>query len=159
MSVAFSPGAAGSKSARGPRESSLPGASEVVEGRTNAERVFSQSSTVMEPKWSEIAKYSKLMEEKEKVEKREKQRTAQETIRKHLDIQMAEKEQQKQALKEADTLLKQQQSAQLEQWNREQQSKKDAMSQKTQAIQRDRDEQTAILAKSREEEHKRKLEE
>merc|ERR1711948_168858 len=99
------------------------------------------------------------MEEKEKVEKREKQRTAQETMRKHLDIQMAEKEQQKQVLKEADTLLKHQQAAQLEQWNREQQNKKDAMSLKTQAIQRDRDDQTAMLTKKREEEHLRKLEE
>merc|ERR1712060_815553 len=109
-SAGLSLGVGGSKSARGPRENSLPGASGVVQGQGNAERMFSQSS-MMEPKWSEIAKYSKLMEEKEKVDKRDKQRTAQETIRKHLDIQMAEKEQQKQALKEADTLLKQQQSA------------------------------------------------
>jgi len=99
------------------------------------------------------------MEEKDKVEKREKIKSAQENLRTYLDVQMKEKEQQKQALKEADTLLKQQQATQLEQWNREQQAKKDVMSQKTQAIQRERDEQTAVITKRREEERNRKLEE
>merc|ERR1712137_209747 len=122
----------------------MGGASAVLDGRANAEKVYG-GGNAMEPKWSEIAKYSRLMEEKEKVEKREKQRTAQENMRRQLDLQLAEKEQQKQALKEADTLLKQQQTAQLEQWNREQQTKKEAMTQKTQAIQRDRDEQTANI--------------
>merc|ERR1712032_1169185 len=67
-------------------------------------------------KWSEVAKYSKFLEDQEKVQKREKTRYQQEQMRHDLGVQMAEKKSQKQRAAEEERRVFEQQEADIAHW-------------------------------------------
>jgi len=109
-------------------------------------------------KWSEIAKHSKLLEDREKVAKREKIKTSQEKIRLELEEQIREKERKEALKKIEDKANFHRMEEELAKWKESedlaiQEQKKAALE-----VKKDREVQVACYKRLRDEEKMEKLE-
>lgn len=158
----------GALSARGPREGSaelealLRGLAPQVASAESAASERSPAAhkdVVSGPlsRWSEVAKYSKLLEDQEKVQRRDAVRCAQQRMRQDLHLQVEEKKHLKLRTVQEEHRLFEHQEAELEQWKSVQSAREQRARHKELEVQREREMQDALSRQQREEERKEKM--
>lgn len=110
-------------------------------------------------RWSEVAKFSRKLEEIEKVKQREATRNAQQQMRDYLQRQIEEKKSQKQRESEEERALFEHQEAELERWRTHQTAQQEEQRKRVMEVKKQREEQCATINHRREEERRLKLEE
>merc|ERR1711933_102609 len=109
--------------------------------------------------WAEIAKHAKRLEEREKMLKVDKIRSAQQKMRVELDQQIAEKEERKKQLHNEEQQHSQQQKVEYESWQVSQEAQKEELRRKALEVKKDREMQAADIQQRRDIELGKKKEE
>lgn len=146
----------GSLSARSARQDT--GSIRSSNHRPRNEQVMLSTQAPDYSSWSEIAKHSKRMEEREKMLKLDAQRSAQHKMRQELDQQVAEKEVRKRQMRSEEQHIFHQQQSEYDSWQASQDAQKEDHRRKALDVKRDREEQAALTQHQRDRERDKKLE-
>lgn len=111
------------------------------------------------PKWSEVANYAKVLENKEKAEHRLKKKTKQEEMRQDLQKQMVEKDVKKAEGAEEDKKIFWRQKAELKAWHEAESAIVEEQKKVALEVRQERVIQSAVVTAIREDERQKKLQE
>jgi len=149
---------AGSRTPRTPRSQQgarTPGSSRGL-WTGGLEAVGVAQAQWVNPKWSEVANYAKVLEEKEKVDKRFQEKARKERMRKDLEQQMLEKEQKKLVRVEEEKMIFERQKVELRAWHEAENAVVEEQKRIALEVRKEREIQNAVVRAIKEEERKKR---